>query len=85
MVWMVVGIAANVDGRWVQTDLGNGGAQALGMEKAEVPVAKSVGGMIKVVCGSIFPIQFAGRLTVQLCYIDRRSHEREDLGQVYVL
>ena len=29
--------------------MGNSGAQALGLEKAEVPVADSVAGMIKVV------------------------------------
>lgn len=41
-------------GRWVQTDMGNDGAHALGMEKAEIPVAESVGGMIKVVCHFVF-------------------------------
>ena len=34
----------------MQTDMGNGGARKLGLEKAEVPVVDSVAGMVKVVC-----------------------------------
>lgn len=43
-------VLSDEDESWVQTDMGNSGAQALGMEKAEIPVAESVSGMIKVVC-----------------------------------
>ncbi len=34
---------------WVQTDMGNDGAKALGMEKAEITIDESVSGMTKVV------------------------------------
>jgi norsolorinic acid ketoreductase len=34
---------------WVQTDMGNTGAQSLGLEKAEIEVEVSVAGLIKVI------------------------------------
>lgn len=34
---------------WVQTDLGNRGADAFGIEKAAITVDKSVNGIIKVI------------------------------------
>ena len=34
---------------WVQTDLGNFGAEAFGVEKAAITVQESVTGMIKVI------------------------------------
>ncbi len=34
---------------WVQTDLGNLGAEAFGFEKAAITVERSVTGMIKVI------------------------------------
>ncbi len=34
---------------WVQTDLGNLGAEAFGLEKAAITVEQSVTGMIKVI------------------------------------
>ncbi|KAK2766855.1 hypothetical protein FQN54_006169 [Arachnomyces sp. PD_36] len=38
-----------IDPGWVQTDMGNGGAKAFGLEKAEVSVSDSVNGMTKVI------------------------------------
>ncbi|KAK3903541.1 hypothetical protein C8A05DRAFT_32721 [Staphylotrichum tortipilum] len=38
-----------VDPGWVQTDLGQRGADAFGFEKAAITVAESVGGIIKVI------------------------------------
>jgi len=35
--------------RWVQTDMGNAGAVALGMKEAEITVEESVRGLVKVV------------------------------------
>ena len=40
--------ASNGASSWVQTDLGNYGAVALGFEQAETPIEESVGGMVKV-------------------------------------
>jgi norsolorinic acid ketoreductase len=34
---------------WVQTDMGNTGAQSLGLEKAEIEIDVSISGMIKVI------------------------------------
>ncbi|KAF2119260.1 hypothetical protein BDV96DRAFT_642295 [Lophiotrema nucula] len=34
---------------WAQTDMGNDGAQAVGLEKAEVPVEDSINGMISII------------------------------------
>ena len=34
---------------WVQTDLGNLGAEAFGYEKAAITVEESVGGMVRVI------------------------------------
>jgi norsolorinic acid ketoreductase len=42
-------ICALTEDSWVQTDMGNNGAQSLGLEKAEIGVDESVSGMIKVI------------------------------------
>ena len=42
-------VRALTEDSWVQTDMGNTGAQTLGLEKAEVEVDVSVSGMIKVI------------------------------------
>lgn len=42
-------VRALTEDSWVQTEMGNTGAQGLGLEKAEVEVDVSVSGMIKVI------------------------------------
>lgn len=42
-------VRALTEDSWVQTDMGNTGAQTLGLEKAEIEVEVSVSGMIKVI------------------------------------
>ena len=73
---------------WVQTDMGDSGARALGLERAEVPVADSVAGMIKVVRllmnGSFVFVSLLHGLTGP-SLLDRKRHEGEDIGQVYAL
>jgi norsolorinic acid ketoreductase len=44
-----LGIHALSEDSWVQTEMGNTGAQTLGLEKAEVEVDVSISGMIKVI------------------------------------
>jgi norsolorinic acid ketoreductase len=44
-----LGIHALSEDSWVQTDMGNTGAQTLGLEKAEVEVDVSISGMIQVI------------------------------------
>ena len=53
IVKMVLGWRCGADaaaGRWVQTDMGNDGARNLGIEKAEITLEESVGGLVAVVC-----------------------------------
>jgi hypothetical protein len=42
-------VRALTEDSWVQTDMGNTGARAFGLEKAEIEVEVSVSGMIKVI------------------------------------
>ena len=42
-------VRALIEDSWVQTEMGNTGAQNLGLEKAEIEVNVSVSGMIKVI------------------------------------
>ncbi|ERF75989.1 hypothetical protein EPUS_01355 [Endocarpon pusillum Z07020] len=41
-----------LDPGWVQTDMGNDGAKALGFEKAEIPLGVSIDGMTKVIAAA---------------------------------
>jgi len=45
-------IAFPLDPGWVQTDMGNDGAKSLGLDSAEIPIEKSVQGMVKVIAGA---------------------------------
>ena len=38
-----------IDPGWVQTDMGNYGAEVFGVDKAEITVDESVGGIVKIV------------------------------------
>ena len=42
-------VAFPMDPGWVQTDMGNEGAKTFGVEKANITVEESVGGMVKMV------------------------------------
>lgn len=44
-------IALSIHPGWAQTDMGNDGARAVGMEKAAVPVEDSINGIISIVSG----------------------------------
>ena len=51
---------ANVRGiRWVQTEMGNTGAKAFGLESAPDTLEASISGLVKLVSDMLFP--FSGR------------------------
>ena len=48
-------IGADIESRWVQTDMGNKGAETFGFEKAEITLEESITGMVALVCLSFMP------------------------------
>lgn len=48
-------VAFTMDPGWVQTEMGNAGARAFGMEKATLELDESIRGMVHVVC-SVSPV-----------------------------
>ena len=65
--------------------MGNSGAPLVGLEKAEISVADSVAGMIKVVRNNRIELGTDTRKTNMSTLSDRRGYEGEDFGQVYIV